>query len=381
MTNSSANPPCGRTSDGKARRCPLRYNNFGFTVGGPIYFLKFGERDPGDSYFGKMAGTFFFFSEEQRRAKQYATFTPTVPDASLRQGIFPVDVCINPNNVAGATCTGSNVLTAGQKLPTNLINPAAAAYLSQIYSQLPLPSGPNFSLVSSLVSTVNFRQEMIKIDHHFTDKWSAFYKYQRDTIPTFDANSLFSSGSGLPNLSTTMTDSPGRAHTLQSTYVLSPNTIFEGRYTYAYGAILSHNVGLIATEYQHSHNASFREHSRIGTRTVIGNGFSNIQGFGPYDNFSDKHNWSGSLTMIRGSHTMKFGGNYSMYRKNENALVSDTTGPNQGSFLSFSTTLPANVGRGGTVASSGYLLGHGSESAALGQFPRGKCCELQAGGI
>ena len=35
---------------------------------------------------------------------------PTVPDANLRQGIFPIPVCINRNDVAGSTCTGANIL-------------------------------------------------------------------------------------------------------------------------------------------------------------------------------------------------------------------------------------------------------------------------------
>jgi hypothetical protein len=346
FTNSTASPPCGRESNGKAKRCPVRYNNFGFTVGGPVYFLNFGEHEPGDSLFGKMKATYFFFSEEQRRARQYATFTPTVPDANLRNGIFPVDVCINLNNAPGATCTGANILPAGTQLPTNLINPTAAAYLSQIYNKLPLPTSSNFSFVSALVSNVDFQQEIVKIDHNFTDKWSAFYRYQRDKIPTLDANSLFSSGSGIPELSTTKSDSPGRAHTFQSTYVLSPQIIFEGRYTYSYGAILSHNIGLISKDVTNIPITLPFPNTRDRITNVTGNGFSAIQGFGPYDNFSNKSNWGGSVTMIHGNHTMKFGANYSMYRKNENALILDSTGPNQGNFTSFSATLPANVGTG-----------------------------------
>ena len=37
-------PSAGRDSDGKALRRPFRYNNFGWTVGGPVYFFNFGER-------------------------------------------------------------------------------------------------------------------------------------------------------------------------------------------------------------------------------------------------------------------------------------------------------------------------------------------------
>ncbi len=40
---------------------------------------------------------------------------------------------------------------------------------------------------------------------------------------------------------------------------------------------------------------------------------------------------------------MKFGGGYSRYRKNENALISDAAGANQGIFTTFSTAHPAGV--------------------------------------
>src|SRR5262245_1721729 len=57
LVNAQTNPQFGRDENGKAKRAPLRYYNYGWTFGGPIYFLKFGERDPGD-YFGRWSKTF-----------------------------------------------------------------------------------------------------------------------------------------------------------------------------------------------------------------------------------------------------------------------------------------------------------------------------------
>ncbi len=68
--------------------------------------------------------------------------------------------------------------------------------------------------------------------------------------------------------------------------------------------------------------------------TVTGTGFSSFAGFGPYNNFSNKNDFSGNVTYIFGSHTTKFGGGYSKYRKNENALA----GNNEGVFSTFSNT-------------------------------------------
>jgi len=341
LTNASANPPFGRDSNGKAKRSPFRYNNFGGTIGGPVYIPNFGEGDGG--LVTKLNKTFFFFSEEQRRDLRYPTLVATVPDAALQQGIFPIPVCINRNDVAGSTCTGANILPAGTPLPAALFNPAALSYIKQIYSKLPQPNGPNFALTSAAINRSNFRQEILKIDHNFSDKWSAFYRFENDKIPTLDVNSLFSSGGSLPGVSTTETNSPGKAQTFQSTYTFSPRVILEARYAHSYGAILSRNVGTLSLLQSTNPVTLPFTNTRDRITSVSGNGFSGLTSFGPYDNFSNKNLFGANMTMIHGNHTLKFGGAYSKYRKNENALVTDATGANQGIFTTFGTTLPAGV--------------------------------------
>ena len=200
---------------------------------------------------------------------------------------------------------------------------------------MPLPNSPTsvYGLIFPTKNIANFRQEIFKLDTSFTQNWSAYYRFQNDTIPTLDANGIFPPRSGLPNVSTTSTNSPGRTHTFQTTYVVSPNVIVEGNYTYGYGAILSNNVGLL--NLKTSSIAPTLPYAVQGERvpSITGNGFSGLQGFGPYDNFSWKQNFKGGLTWIKGSHTMKFGAIYSLYRKNENALA----GSNEGVFSGFNT--------------------------------------------
>src|SRR5205085_5984555 len=298
----------------------------------------------------KLVKTFFFFSEMQRRDIRYPTLVSSVPDTALRQGIFPINVCINRNDTTD-TCTGANVLPAGTPLPASRLNPAAAAYINQIYNKLPQPNAPTaanpYQLISAAVNRSKFHQEIFKLDHSFTDTLSAFYRYERDTIPTLDVNSLFSSGGSLPGVSTTQTDSPGLTHTFQLTYALSSRAVLEGRYTHAYGAILSHNVGLLALSNSTIPITLPFTNTRDRVSSVIGNGFGSattganggLISFGPYDNFSNKNDFGGSLSLINGGHTFKFGASWSKFRKNENALVGDTTGANQGIFTAFSTTL------------------------------------------
>jgi hypothetical protein len=325
-----------RDENGRARRPPFRYNNYGFTIGGPIYFLRFGERDPGDSVFAKIPKTFFFFSEERRNDIRYVTLTSTVPDAALRNAVFPIDICLTGSRT-GTTRTCNQVLPAGT--PLSNISPVAAAYLG-IYRQLPLPNSTlstnPYGLTFPTRNTFKFQQEIVKIDTALTKKLFAYYRYQRDTIPTLEANSLFSSGSSLPDVSTTVTDSPGRTHTFQANYSATPNLLFEGRYTYAYGAILSHNIGLMALDRTSVPVNLAYPNQRDRIPTVAAPGFNGFSSFGPYDNFSDKHAIGGNMTYIFGSHTTKFGLIYSKYRKNENALA----GNNEGAFSTYLNTVP-----------------------------------------
>lgn len=347
LNNSQTTPQFGRDENGKAKRPPFRYYNWGFTLGGPVYFLKFGEGAPGEM-FGKYEKTFFFFSEEARRDRRFsAAATVTVPDANLRAGIFPIPVCINVIPSTG-TQACSTVLPAGTPLPAASLNPTAAGYLAQVYNKLPLPNAVTatapYNLNASLPGVADFRQEIFKLDHTFSKDWSVYYRYQQDKIPTIDANALFSSGSGLPGVSTTSTNSPGKTHTFQTTHVLTPNFIIEGRYAYGYGAILSENIGTLSLlqgtipvtlPYA---NQRDRNPSITSTTGAI-NGFTNLSSFGPYDNFSYKHNFNLGMTWINGSHTMKFGAVYSYYRKNENALA----GNNEGVYSAFNSTVAPGV--------------------------------------
>lgn len=335
---------------GKAKRRPFRYNNFGWTLGGPVYFLGFGEGGPAIK---KYERTFFFYAQEFRYDIRYPSpGAVTVPSAGLEQGVFTVPICVQPFRRADATgnpysCDpqfpGVNgarpiILPAGTPLSTLApISRVAQAYISNVYANVPNPNSPtpgSFSLAQTSRNEVKFREELIKIDHRFTDKWSAFYRFQNDTIPSIDANAIFSSGSGIPGVSTTRTQSPGRTHTFYSNYAINPNMIVEGRYARAYGAILSSPIGYIAQEnFPLAINLPFAsERNRVPT--ITGNGFTGLSGFGPYDNFSTKDDISGSFTWIAGNHTMKFGGSFSKYRKNENALA----GNNEGIFNEFFNT-------------------------------------------
>lgn len=366
LINASTNPTYGRDEDGKAKRPPFRYNNFGWTLGGPIYLPKkvFGPLGFDES----KKKLFFFFAQELRRDRRATSAqTVSVPDANLRKGVFPFPVCINRPALGEAACTGQFILPANTPIPANLLSSTALGYLNGIYNNLPLPNSQTvanpFGLTVAIPNKADFRQEIFKVDFIASERWSSYYRYQQDAIPTLDGNALFSSGSFLPGVATTSTNSPGKTHTFQTTYTASSNILIEGRYAYGYGAILSQNVGTLALSNTNVPVTLPFANTRDRVPTVTGNGFTGLTGFGPYDNFSYKHNFTGTMTALLGNHTLKAGAVYSIYRKNENALA----GNNEGLFSAFSVTTPAGV----TFPQS-YTAGNGTVltnaiSTAVGQ--------------
>ncbi|MDQ3805227.1 MAG: TonB-dependent receptor [Acidobacteriota bacterium] len=321
------NAPAG-LEDGRAKRPPFRYNNFGWTLGGPVYLPRFGEGGPA-VYSGKNR-TFFFFSQEWRRDIRYSTLSATVPTSAVRQGIFPVPVCVR---LEGTTCVERATDLRGR------ISPVARAYINEFYAGLPEPAA-NFTLQTAARNVSQFRQEILKLDHTFSQNLTAFYRFQNDSIPTEDVAALFSSGSPLPGVSVTETDSPGKTHVARFTYTATPSVVIDGGYTFSYGAILTTVVGDIRQESSPSINIPLRfanTRGRVPTvffGTTCAAGWTGICGFGPYDNFSDNHGLSANLSWITGSHTLKFGGLWTRYRKHENALG----GFNEGQFSSFINT-------------------------------------------
>ncbi|HEY6231219.1 MAG TPA: TonB-dependent receptor [Pyrinomonadaceae bacterium] len=365
-TATAAVLPFGREANGKAKRTPFRYNNFGGTIGGPVFLPNFGEGNGGLT--SKIKNTFFFFSEEQRKDIRYPLLSSTVPDANMRNGIFPIDICLRANAPTAATATCLDVLPAGVPLASRAsINPVAAQYVSFIYNKLPLPTNAlTRALLYPALNISNFRQEILKLDHTFSNSWSAYYRWENDKIPTVDANALFSSGSGLPGVSETTTDSPGKTHTFQSTHVINPKVIFVGRYAYGYGAILSHSTGTLARANSPINPPLAYPNTRDRVPTITGNGFSALQSFGPYDNFSYKHNISGDLTWVKGNHSFKFGSVYGYYRKNENALTGGAAGSNEGTFSGFLNTIPTSTIQASVLAPQ--VAGQDTDLTRRGNF-------------
>ena len=309
-------------SDGKARVPPLRYNDFGYTVGGPVFIPRLYNKDKNK--------TFFFFSQEFRRVITYSTPVIIVPTGEEKTGAFPRPVCV-------AATAGACTQTTSQI--TN-INSVAAAYLKDVFSLAPNGAQLTNQFFPSLRNTFNQRQELYKIDHVFGPKLSVSGRYLRDNIPTTEPQGLFSSG-GIPGVAATSTNAPGHSWVFRATAAITPTWLNEAGYNYSYGAIISRLAGTLGFAASPDIKITLPFTSTLARVPSLsfGGGGTPVTSFGPYDDFNRNHSFYDNMTRVLGRHTLRFGFVQNFYQKTENA-----GGGNQGSFTFSGTSFPRPAG-------------------------------------
>lgn len=319
------------------KRPPFRYNNFGYTVGGPVFI-------PGHYNTGK-SKTFFFWSEEWRRTKTPSSTVATVPNPQLLTGNFNGIATLNPAS-APAGC-----ISANNQISPSCFSANAKAYLANVYSKLaPDPGCAATALGCSLTTPLspinNTREEIIRLDQRITSKVQAFGRYMQDKIPTTEPGGLFA-GSPLPGISSTSTNAPGRNVVAHVTAQLSSTVVNEVAYNYSWGAINSQITGVIdnpAFKSALTNNLPFTDpYNRVPGVTI-----SNISGVlipvSPYFERNIDKNIYDNISWTKGKHSLRFGVANQWMRKTENAV-----NPTNGSF-SFTN-------RNGNPAFANFLLG------------------------
>lgn len=296
----------------KIKRPPLRWNDYGFTIGGPVIKNK----------------TFFFYSQEWRKIITYTTFqSDQLPTAAQLQGNFAKAVCITFDANGKCTSQSTNVAT---------FNPVAAAYVKDIFSKIQTPNNADNTLTWVGRNIFDYREELVRLDHTFNSRLSVFGHYLDDAIPTQEPAGLFT-GLGVPGVATTSTNSPGRSAVAHATLVLTPQLLNDAGYAFSYGAVLSDPTGLIGKKQSPDINPTLPFASTVQripdidfssfTSKSSGQG---LTGFGPYRDYNRNHNIFDNLTWVRGNHSLKFGASYNYYTKDENV---NGGGGNNGTFF------------------------------------------------
>jgi hypothetical protein len=307
--NAQNNCTTNFTSTCYAKRTPVRWNDFGYTIGGPVYFGKY-NKDHNK--------TFFFFSQEFHYIDNYATFNPTLPTTGMITGQMIQPVCIT--TTAGVCPTGSAPVT---QIPASLINPTSAAYIKDIFSKLPLIGGTTTAATTSVNVPVknifNARQEIGRIDQAFNEKFQLWGRFTIDDIPTTEAGGLFGQSS-VPNMATTQTNSPGRQFVIHAVNVITHTLINDVAFDFNKSAITTTPVGLSAkvNSPDITPKEAFADPEGVIPSVTLTSG-SGANGAGPYNDYNRNYAVFDKLNWIKGRHSLAVGLSIDRYQKTENA--------------------------------------------------------------
>jgi hypothetical protein len=296
----------------------LDYNNFGYTVGGPVV------RD-------KM---FFFWSQEWRRiTRAPASLTALVP---------------NPEWLANPA--SANYVPPGERDPN-------AVRLLQGYPAPNLapatPGGPGRYTVTS-PNVNDTRQEVIRMDYDLSATQRIWGRYTHDLSETLELGGLFFN-TPIPGVAGTDTRIPGQVAAFGLRSTIGSNKLNEINYHFSSNNIQTtpaEGVRNTKTEFGLTTTEVFPENNNNLIPIVDVTGLSLLGANQLYRIQYLNHTFTDNLSWQRGTHSFKFGGLASFEQKNENAASAS-----QGRFGFVATT-------GGPTAFQSFLRGNNGLACA-----------------
>jgi hypothetical protein len=312
----------------------LRFNTFGFNVGGPVVF-KHSDNPK----------TFFFYNMEWRRLVQGGVLNQPVPPTSAYGGnlgataiTVPTAAQLSPAEQAKFVADG---LTLGapfpnNTIPTNLLDPNAQALLAAgIFPANNATSNGAPTFQGGNNSPTNVKEEIARIDHTFSDKFSIFGHWISEQISQTYGTTQWSNDN-VPTVSDVF-GNPSYSAVVHTTYVISPTLLNEASLNYNGNRIHIIPAGLVAAPTAFTFNRLFtgpNADSRIPEIQLKGStGADYSSNWTPWNNKADDYQLRDDVSWTKGAHQIKMGFSWALYRKGQDAFA-DTEGQFQfnGSF-------------------------------------------------
>jgi len=325
----------------------LRMNIFGFNVGGPVTLGKLYNQD--------RKKTFFFYNMEWRRYIQGAGSNQTVPDPGTYGGnLSSVPTALTvpttarvASSVLFANCPGGIAPVGivqggtfpGNIIPSCMINPNATALLNAgIFPSAGLSniSNGNGTFTGGSGVPTSLKEEVVRIDHNFSSKFSVFGHFVAEQISQGYAIAQWS-GDNVPTVGDTF-GNPSYSGVVHTTYTINPSLINEASFNYNGNRIniipfAANGLASLAlpSGYDSTNSRLFtgpNNLSRIPNITLNGNSGANFQiSSWPWVNKADDYQIRDDISWTHGAHQFKFGGSWAIYKK-----VQDLFGTTQGAF-------------------------------------------------
>ena len=319
-----------------AKVAELRYNVFGFNAGGPVTFGKLYNPDK--------KKTFFFYNMEWRKIIQGGSpINTTVPNPATYGGDFsslaPTVAKLHaPYQCEVSAAIQTQFAAAGQalsgctagapdatklvpfnanKIPASLLNSYAQSLLTaggKYGGIFPAPTNGNqFTLPVS--SPTDVREEIVRIDHNFSDKFSIYGHFVAEQIAQNFATTMWS-GDNVPSIGNTF-GNPSYAGVVHATYSISPTLINEASFNYNGNRIAITPSGLYQTPT--AFNRFFTGPNQDNRIPAIqlngGTGTQYTVNWMPWNNVADSYQLRDDVSWSKGRHQLKMGGSWLLYKK------------------------------------------------------------------
>jgi hypothetical protein len=332
------------------RRPDFKFNQFGFTLGGPIQIPKV--------YDGRNR-TFFFFNYEGFQQRREATQVITIPNNPWKSGdlsrnldgVTPLPQVFDPytEQRTGTDAQGNPIYTrlpfANNQIPASRVPAYIRAYLDLWYPTSLVPAPLNTgNYVNAPGSQREDNQTHTRIDHKFSDNNTFFGRVSWSDIFQRDPRSLPNAFGGTWNKYVGVT--------LSDTHIIDPRTILDVRLGYLRADLgngpihrfidVYRNAGLANVPGQYR---SFDFPVNFNVVGITGPGNGNLIN-GPDFTYQG----SVSMTKMAGKHSLAFGYDYTKLR-----IIHDSVFLNF-DFNNIPTGDPQNLARTGHPFAS-LLLG------------------------
>ena len=380
--------------DPAASKPGYKKNDFGYTLGGPVFI-------PGHYNTNKQK-TFFFWSQEWRRDRVAALFNPNVPFSAERTGHFD-DVCPatntpfersdpNPAVTVYPDCPGTSAgggffnpyVTNGtlNLVPFDPADPNVQALLTLIPSASTGQDTPGNAHFNGTIGTpVDWREELIRVDHNITNNNRATFRYIHDSWQKTTATPLWTNGGSFP---TSRTDfkGPGLSLLARLSSTLSPTLLNEFVFSYTTDHIVLNNVGT----WKRPSNTTFGDlfggngggilpGINITGGNAYGGGFAQDVGYipnGPY-NSNPTYTYRDNVSKIVGKHNLAFGAYFVAAQKNE--FGGELGAGSIPGFLTFDPTNSQFTGNGFADLLLGNITSFGQQDKHVKYYNRYKILE------
>ncbi|MBS1858151.1 MAG: TonB-dependent receptor [Acidobacteria bacterium] len=310
----------------------LRFNDFGWNLGGPI----------------KKNKLFFFVGEEWKRLRQQAAPTRvTLPTTDQMNGIFGTRTIYQP---------GTKTPFPGSTIPANLITADGRAIMNVYRTVIPLTASFTNTAISNNAifqnqNPLDYREDIGRVDYRINDRHSLMGRWVDDYNSIYLATGP---GGSIP-ITPEIRDRPGKSALLSETWVISPTLVNEAHVGASWNSQHYWNQG---DTWQRS-TQGFQFQRLYNSVGAYPNGIPDVSitSFtawqGPYRTLASpttQIELGDTLSIVRGQHSLRAGATVIRNRKDQNGR-SPYTGN-----ITFNTT--------GNPNTTGYAL----SDALLGNF-------------